>query len=70
MLVLSRKIGEEVIIGMDENDQAMKLMVTKVVGNRVWLGFMADSEVRIDRKEIWDSKHSKDVTTVADVPLL
>jgi carbon storage regulator len=47
MLVLSRRIGEEIVIG-----EAIRLVVIDVQGRRVRLGISAPPSVRIDRKEI------------------
>lgn len=59
MLILSRKIDEEIIIGDEENPQQIKIIVVKMVGGRVYLGFDAPDNVKIDRKEIWDAKHGE-----------
>lgn len=47
MLVLTRKVGEEIIIGDD-----IRLMVVEVSPGRVKLGISAPRDVRIDRDEI------------------
>jgi carbon storage regulator len=47
MLVLSRKIGEEVIIG--EN---VRVRVLSIQGNQVRLGFVAPRTVQIHRQEL------------------
>ena len=47
MLVLSRKIGEEIIIG----DQ-VRLVVNRISGNRVTIGIAAPEEVHIVRGEL------------------
>jgi carbon storage regulator len=47
MLVLSRKVGEEIIIGDD-----VRVRVVAVQGNQVRLGFVAPREVSIQREEI------------------
>ena len=47
MLVLSRKVSDEVIIG-----SAIRVIVLKVAGGRVRLGFTAPSDVSICREEI------------------
>lgn len=47
MLVLSRKVGQEIVIG--EN---VRITVTKVSGNRVTLGVEAPDHVRILRGEL------------------
>lgn len=49
MLVLSRKIGERIVIG--EN---VTVVVTRVVGNRVTLGIESPEDVRIVRDELKD----------------
>lgn len=47
MLVLTRKVGEEIIIGDD-----IRVMVVEVAPGRVKLGIVAPRDVRIDRDEI------------------
>jgi len=47
MLVLSRKLGQELVIG--EN---IRITVNRVSGNRVTLGISAPEEVRIVRGEL------------------
>lgn len=47
MLVLSRKVGEKLIIGDN-----IAVVVTKVTGNRVTLGIEAPKDVRVLRGEL------------------
>jgi carbon storage regulator len=47
MLVLSRKQGEEVVIGGN-----IRLTVVAIRGNRVRLGFTAPPDVAIQREEL------------------
>ena len=47
MLVLTRKIGEEIII-----DGSIRVTVTSVKGDRVRIGISAPPDVRIDREEV------------------
>jgi len=47
MLVLSRKIGEKLVIGDN-----VTVVVSRVAGNRVTLGIEAPSDVRIVRGEL------------------
>ncbi len=47
MLVLSRKVGQEIVIGDN-----VRITVTKVSGNRVTLGVQAPDHVRILRGEL------------------
>lgn len=47
MLVLSRKRGEQIVIGED-----VVLTVVKILGNRVQLGIQAPRDVSIDRAEV------------------
>lgn len=50
MLVLSRRIGEELVIGED-----IKLVVTSVKGNQVQIGIDAPADIRIVRSELLES---------------
>ena len=47
MLVLSRKAGEEIIIGDN-----IKLVVNRISGNRVTIGIQAPKDVHIVRGEL------------------
>ena len=47
MLVLSRKEGQEIVIG-----DCIRLTVLAIHGNRVHLGFAAPQEVSIRREEL------------------
>ena len=49
MLVLTRKLGEEVIIGDN-----IRLTVVSIRGNQVRLGFTAPAAISIQRKELCD----------------
>ena len=43
MLVLSRKVGEVIVIG--SGDQAIRVVVTSIAGSRISLGIAAPPEV-------------------------
>jgi carbon storage regulator len=47
MLVLTRKVGEEIVIGND-----IRLTVTAVGDGRVKVGISAPRHVRVDRSEV------------------
>ena len=47
MLVLSRKVGQEIVVGDN-----VRVTITKVSGNRVTLGIEAPDNVRILRGEL------------------
>jgi carbon storage regulator len=47
MLVLSRRLGEEIVIGGN-----IRVMVTEVRGDRVRLGISAPEGIRVDRSEV------------------
>lgn len=47
MLVLSRKIGEKVII-----DGCITVQILAVEGNKVRIGISAPPEIRVDRDEV------------------
>lgn len=54
MLVLSRKLGEVIVI----NDN-IKMYVIEIRGDQVRLGFDAPKDIPIDRQEIVDRKKKK-----------
>jgi carbon storage regulator len=47
MLVLSRKVGEKLIIG-----DSIEILVVRVAGNRVRLGIEAPRQVHVVRQEL------------------
>ena len=47
MLVLTRKVGEEIII-----DGMIKVTITAIKGDKVRIGVTAPPDVRIDREEV------------------
>jgi len=53
MLVLSREVGEAIVIG-----DRIEVRVQHVTKNRVRLAIEAPENVRIDRKEIWLKKRT------------
>jgi carbon storage regulator len=53
MLVLTRKLGEQIIIGED-----ISITVVAVQGDRVRLGITAPKETRVDRQEIHERRKS------------
>jgi carbon storage regulator len=63
MLVLSRKVGEEIVIGGD-----IRVRVVSIQGNQVRLGFAAPLEVKIKRQELLESNRfpRPDDTVVED----
>jgi carbon storage regulator len=50
MLVLTRKIGERVVV--PESD--LEVTVVAIEGNAVRLGFAAPAEVGVYREEVWE----------------
>ena len=47
MLVLTRKVGETIMIGSN-----IRVVVTQVKGDKVRIGIEAPPDVRVDREEI------------------
>jgi carbon storage regulator len=47
MLVLSRKVGEEIVI-----DGCIRVVIASIKGDRVRVGVCAPPDVRVDRAEI------------------
>ena len=66
MLVLSRKVGEQIVIGDD-----ITVVVNRIDGNRVSIGIQAPNDVRIVRGELerFDSDQ-KDKETPISVPAI
>lgn len=56
MLILTRKIGEEIVIG---NDGAIVLKIVELGGGRVRLGFTAPKDIPVHRREVYDAIHTK-----------
>lgn len=50
MLVLSRKIGQEVVLRVGEH--TIRVVVSKVIGDKVRIGFDAPKSVHILRSEL------------------
>ena len=51
MLVLSRKIGEEIVIGDN-----IRIKVLAVDGGKVRIGIVAPKNVTVDRQEVYDRR--------------
>lgn len=51
MLVLSRNIGEEIVI-----DGTVRVFILAVDGTKVRVGIEAPPAVRVDRREIWERR--------------
>ena len=56
MLVLKRKSGEQVIITTPEGREIVIEVVSQRNTESLRIGFRADPEVTIDRKEVHDAK--------------
>jgi len=52
MLVLSRKVGESIIISED-----ITITVIEIVKGKIRLGIVAPVEVPVHRKEVYDAIH-------------
>ena len=55
MLILDRKIGQQVLIG----DGLIKVKIMKVTDEIISIGFVAPSHINIDREEIYIKKLAK-----------
>ena len=49
-LILTRRVGEIIMVG-DE----IEIIVSGIIGKQVKLGFYAPRDVKVNRKELWDS---------------
>ncbi len=56
MLVLSRKVGQRIVIGED-----ITVVVSRITGNRVTLGIEAPDDVHIMRGEL--ERHQRELET-------
>ena len=55
MLILSRRLGEELVIG-----GSIRVSIVAVHGDRVRIGVTAPSSVRVDRQEVHENRmHEK-----------
>lgn len=52
MLVLSRKVGEEIVIGTD-----IRITVVAIKGGKVRIGINAPKEIVVDRTEVHENRH-------------
>ena len=55
MLVLTRHVGEQIVIGED-----VRVMVVAILGDKVRLGIEAPKEVPVHRREVFDNIHRDD----------
>lgn len=56
MLILSRKVGETIVIGGQ-----VLVQVSRVRSGSVSLGITAPAGVPVDRKEIWEKKQEEKI---------
>lgn len=54
MLVLTRREGESVIIGVPGSPDAIEVQIVGIRGDRIRIGFEAPTSLAIHRKEIAD----------------
>ena len=64
MLVLSRKIGEQVVLP----SCGVTIVVVRIAGNKVQLGIHAPPETSVHRQEIWDRISDHRGTRMASQP--
>lgn len=57
MLVLTRKSRQSVVVGQSpELARVLKITVLAIHGDRVSLGFEGDSEIMVNRLEVWERR--------------
>ena len=60
MLVLSRKKQQSVVVGGGGSFQGLlKVTVLEIVGDKVRLGFETDTDIPVNRLEIWERMCAK-----------
>jgi carbon storage regulator len=62
MLVLSRKVGEEIVIGDD-----IRIKIVSVDGGTMRIGIVAPREVIVDRQEVHDRRKQWEPSTPASL---
>lgn len=62
MLVLSRKVAEDIVIGSN-----IRLKIIKVDGNKVRIGITAPPDVVVDRQEVHDRKQDCDLPVATSI---
>ena len=65
MLILTRKIGETVVI----NDE-IRFTILGIKGNQIRIGCTADESVSIHREEIWDKIQAAKINPNLSKPIL
>jgi carbon storage regulator CsrA len=55
MLVLSRKIGQKIVIG--KGPKTVSVCVVSVGNGKVRLGVLADTETEVNREEVYEQKY-------------
>jgi len=63
MLVLSRRLGEQIVIGGE-----IRITVVAVQGNKVRIGITAPPDIRVDREEISQRLQGRTFARNADMP--
>ena len=61
MLVLTRKIGEQIVIGSD-----IKIKIVEVKGKQVRIGIEAPRNVEVNREEVFLQKKSDTPSVIDD----
>ena len=60
MLVITRRVGEEIVIGPE-----IRIIVTQIQGNRVRIGISAPKHVCVDRVEVHQRRCARVAETAA-----
>jgi carbon storage regulator len=61
MLVLTRRIGEEIVI-----DEKIRVILVDVRGDRIRLGISAPASVRVDRQEVHKRRAMEPCPAISD----
>ena len=61
MLILTRKVGESVVVGDD-----VTITVLGVKGNQVRIGINAPKDVTVHREEVYSRIHDDDIQSEAE----
>lgn len=56
MLILSRRVGERIVIDPKGSEELIIIEVTKVERNQAKLGTTCENKVTVDREELYNKK--------------
>ena len=70
MLILSRKNDQAIVVGgFEAIERTIKITILGVKKGRVQLGIEGDTDVPVNRFEVWEQIHAETKQTMQDIGL-